>query len=83
VNGKYIRIWKAADVVYMKIMSQHLPGQTEETQGKPVRLFGDPFELRSGYLPNTSLLGHCGMDVLKSVRGFSYWTCKKEDTRTN
>jgi hypothetical protein len=30
VNGETIRLWKEASMAYFKILSQHVPGRTEE-----------------------------------------------------
>jgi hypothetical protein len=34
------RIWKEAVMAQFNVLSRHLPGGTEEDQGKPVRITG-------------------------------------------
>jgi hypothetical protein len=41
-------------LVLIEVLSQHLPGETEENYKKSVRIAGVPVEIQTEHIPNTN-----------------------------
>jgi hypothetical protein len=68
-----VKLRKEVVVAYLKTISRNLPGDDEKNNETSVRMDGNQAEIRTGFLPDRSLLLiciQCMLDVDKSVRPY-------------
>jgi hypothetical protein len=67
ISDKYVLILMEAIVAYMKLLSQHWPGDTEEYHKTPAMIDDNKAEIQTGYLSNISLERYSSKACLATV----------------